>query len=158
MQRTIVLASVLSFVSAFLGGVLGFTLVVPTLADAQAAASRSAGYVLVASDGSERARLIEAGDGAVFALRQGEADRVTFAYGQRTPEAAAILVSDSAGTPRAMFRLASGRELGRVGDFNGMSLFDKNGTLRGQIGVDDSTGAVSIELLDADGNVTWSAP
>ena len=58
MQRTIVLASVLSFGFAFLGSALASVLVVPTIVDAQAATNRSAGYVLVASDGSERATLI----------------------------------------------------------------------------------------------------
>src|SRR5205085_9845129 len=77
MQRTIVLASVLSFGFAFLGSALAFVLVVPTIVDAQAATNRSAGYVLVASDGSERATLVEVGEGARFDLKQGGTERVT---------------------------------------------------------------------------------
>lgn len=158
MRRTVVLSILASSVVSVTVTLLVLGLLSPAGVLAQGTAIRSNEYVLVARDGSERARLLERGDGARFTLTQGDAERVIVACCQRAPEAAAVALQDIDNNVRVTSRLAAGRAAGTVGDFNGLSVFDKNGNLRAQIGMDDSNGLSSIELLDASGTVTWSAP
>lgn len=66
MRRTILLAGALCFVSAFLGSILAYGLVVPSLATAQASQPqevRATRFVLVAADGTVLANLEPGGDG-----------------------------------------------------------------------------------------------
>jgi hypothetical protein len=66
MRRTIVLVSVLPFVSAFFGGILALSLMVPSLATAQsnqAQEVRAAAFVLVGQNGADVARLEPGTDG-----------------------------------------------------------------------------------------------
>jgi hypothetical protein len=66
MRRTILLAAILPFVSAFLGGALAFGLLVPSLVTAQVTQPqevRAARFVLVAADGTVLANLEPGGDG-----------------------------------------------------------------------------------------------
>ena|SRR5579871_17181 len=60
MRRTLLLAGIFPFFSAFLGGVVAFGLVAPSMASAQAAAApevRASSFVLVGDDGTVQARL-----------------------------------------------------------------------------------------------------
>lgn len=66
MRRTILLAGVLPVVSALVGGILAFGLVVPSLVTAQSSQPqevRAAAFVLVGPNGAEVARLEPGGDG-----------------------------------------------------------------------------------------------
>lgn len=74
MRRTILLAGVLPFVSAFLGGVLAFGLVAPSMATAQSTAQqevRANSFVLVNDSGAVVARLgiNPVGTGTLWFLR-----------------------------------------------------------------------------------------
>jgi hypothetical protein len=63
MRRTVLLASVLPFISAFFGGVLAFSLVVPSPATAQSSPAqevRASAFTLVGADGTVLARLASA--------------------------------------------------------------------------------------------------
>ena len=67
MRRTILLAGVLPFVSAFFGGVLAFSLVVPPQATAQSnqlQEVRASAFTLVGADGTVLARLAPGGGAA----------------------------------------------------------------------------------------------
>jgi hypothetical protein len=66
MRRTILLATVLSFAAAFIGSLLAYSLVAPSLATAQSSQSqevRATRFVLVAADGTVLANLEPGGDG-----------------------------------------------------------------------------------------------
>src|SRR5213080_4719822 len=66
MRRTFVLVGVLPFISAFLGGVLAYTLLVPASATAQSSPPqevRASAFTLVAPDGTVLASLAPAGGG-----------------------------------------------------------------------------------------------
>lgn len=158
MRRTVVLSILASSVVSVSVTLLVLGLFSPAGVLAQGTGIRSNEYVLVASDGSERARLFEAGGGARFALTQGNAERISLAYGRRAPESAAIAVHDMDSDTRVAVGVAAGRAQGTSGDFNGFRVFEKDGTPRVRIGMDDSNGLSFIELLDASGNVIWSAP
>ena len=59
MRRTVFLAGVLPFISAFLGGILAISIMAPSPATAQPTVQpevRANAFVLVGNDGSERAR------------------------------------------------------------------------------------------------------
>src|SRR4051812_3979754 len=69
MRRTILLAGVLPFVSAFLGAALAFSLVVAPLTTAQSSQLpevRASAFTLVGSDGTVLASLSPSGTGAGF--------------------------------------------------------------------------------------------
>ena len=81
MWRTILLASVLPFVSAFLGGALAFSLVAAPQATAQSSQLqevRASAFTLVGPDGTVLAQLAPGGGGARLVLRDAAGtDRVT---------------------------------------------------------------------------------
>jgi len=60
MRRTLLLTSVLPFISAFLGGILAFSLVIPSAATAQSGQAQevwASAFTLVGPDGTVLARL-----------------------------------------------------------------------------------------------------
>jgi len=66
MRRTILLAGILPFVSAFLGGVVAFSFVAPQSATAQSSQAqevRASAFVLVGADGMTLARLVPGNSG-----------------------------------------------------------------------------------------------
>src|SRR6266581_156695 len=82
MRRTVLLAGILPFVSAFLGGVLAFSLVVPSPATAQSSQLqevRASAFTLVAPDGTVLATLAPggAGNGGNLRLYAAGADRLS---------------------------------------------------------------------------------
>ena len=81
MRRTILVAGVLPFVSAFLGGALAFSLVAAPQATAQSSQPqevRASAFTLVGPDGTVLAQLAPGGGGARLVLRDaGGTDRVT---------------------------------------------------------------------------------
>jgi hypothetical protein len=115
MRRTILLVSVLPFVSAFLGGALAFTLVAAPQATAQSSQLqevRASAFTLVGEDGTVLARLAPGPGGGRFSLRNAAGtERVTLA-------AAGILnVWDQDGTT-VVFR--AGRSYNPVGAATGL--------------------------------------
>src|SRR2546427_8536355 len=69
MRRTVLLAGILPFVSAFLSGVLAFSLVVPAPATAQSSQPqevRASAFTLVAADGAVLASLAPGGGGGAL--------------------------------------------------------------------------------------------
>jgi hypothetical protein len=78
MRRTILLAGVLPFVSAFLGGFLAFSLAAPSAATAQSDVMRGSVFELVGSDGTVIARLAAgAGGGGELTLNRPDGVRRT---------------------------------------------------------------------------------
>lgn len=67
-----------------------------------------------------------------------------------------MTLRDPQGRPLIHLGLAKGLEAGSVGDLNSFTVFDNELRPRVHIGV-DGEGSPFIQLLDADGNVTWSA-
>ena len=162
MRRTILLAGVLPFVSAFLGGVLAFSFVVPGIVEAQETRIRAESVVVVDDSGMNRAAM-ETGPGArsaVVVRSQGEITRVSLNIGGGAgtrPDAAFLSVfapegpPDEGGIP-AIARLGTGDD----GDGSVMYLRDRQGGIRIWLRV-DGDGNPSMEIRDASGNVTWRA-
>lgn len=111
MRRTILLAGVLPFVSAFLGGVLAFGLVAPSMATAQATVQqevRANSFVLVNDSGAVVTRLgiSPVGTGTLAFLRTSGTVRSTF-------NSLGLTIWDAGGETVVM---RAGRCLGAVGD------------------------------------------
>jgi hypothetical protein len=159
MRRTFLLAGVLPFVSAFLGGVLAFSLVVPGIADAQESRIRAESVVVVDGNGTTRANM-NSGPGArsgVSVWSQAGVPRVqvatggSIAGGGTQPDAAIVGVFAPEGSPMIAL-LGTGAE----GVGSTMQLSDRQGQIRLWLRV-DADGNPSIQMLDANGNITWSA-
>jgi hypothetical protein len=161
MRRTVLLAGVLPFISAFLGALLAINLA-PRPAEAQDAHLRAEQLTLVGDNGADRIRL-ESGPGIATRLQLLDANgsrRVTLVTGDP---------ATGGGNPDAMgiqLNAGDGPTLARLGTINtptggvaGMRLVlnDQQGIRRIHLAVAED-GTPSIELLDADGTVTWSAP
>jgi len=118
MRRTILLAGVLPFVSAFVGGVLAFSLVVPLQATAQSSQPqevRASAFTLVGADGTVLARLASgpgAGNGHLALYDTAGTERLTLGGG------GALNVFDQDGTT-VVFR--AGRTFG-LPPVNGVQL------------------------------------
>lgn len=129
----------------------------PAVASAQEARVLAQEFVLVGSDGSDRARLFELPNraGARFSLLQGQAERVFLAYGLRGPEAAALGLRDIDGRFRILLSLATGLQRGTAGGLTTIAVMDRNDRVRLSLGVDHE-GSPFIVLLDGAGEPTWN--
>src|SRR5690242_19873064 len=87
MRRTILLAGILPFVSAFLGGVLAFSLTVPTMVEAQQARMQAESVSVVGGNGLEQVVLqsYPTGGGTVQILSAEGKARVQAGTGGATP-------------------------------------------------------------------------
>jgi hypothetical protein len=163
MQRAILVAAV-PFVSAFLGSILAFRLLLPSMVEAQEARIRAEQVIVVGDNGAERIRL-STGPGIIGALGvfspDGATARVTIAtgglptLGGRVPESAGLNVFADDGTQ--LVRLGTSGRPGQFEPGSNLVLHDAQGHPR-IIELVDANGSPSILFLDADGNVTWSAP
>jgi hypothetical protein len=148
---------------AFLGGVLAFSLVVPSFVDAQEARVRADQVTVFGSTGADRVRM-ETGPGlsAFVNLLDNEGHvrtqlangGVSSAGGSEDSSSLNIFL----GTGQRVVRLGTGR--GPQGDepqATSLALRDQAGNLRVRIQVTED-GTPSIALLDASGNTSWSAP
>lgn len=159
MHGTILLAGILSFVSAFLGGVLAVGVVVPPLVDAQAARIRAEQFTLVDAAGVDRVSLQTGpGESARLAVMNPDgAMRAIVATGGRAgafSDAVGFTLHDAQGVTLGRFGSGNPRDEGAVAN---LRLSDRQGRDRVVVAVlDDET--PSIRLLDGAGNVTWSAP
>jgi hypothetical protein len=161
MRRTIVLAGAVSFVMAFLGGLLAVTLALPAIAGAQESRIRAEQFNIVGDNGADRV-MLRAGPGAGAAVwvlaADGATRRVAMATG--APAATGGTTPEAAGFN--LFAL-DGTRLGRLGTagpedvtFVNLWLGDREGRPRVVLGVADD-GTPSIQLRDANGAVTWAA-
>jgi hypothetical protein len=82
--------------------------------------------------------------------------RANLAYGFRSPEATALSFRDTAGNDVIRIGLKTGPGPTSVGDQNTITVFDGDLQPRVRIGV-EGDGSPFIELLNADGTVSWSA-
>ena len=159
MRRIILVSGACSFVMAFLGAVLAFNLIVAPSLAAQQAAIQASAVSIVGDDGGQR---------------------VNLSTGNGSPDNASVNVSFAGGTPAARLGVDHG-VLGnealrpklvlddsqgdeiitlRVSATDGtphLVLSDKQGKTRLHQFL-DADGTAHLELLDASGAVTWSAP
>jgi len=161
MQRRILVAGVLPFMSAFLGGVLAWSVVAPTLAEAQEARIR-AELVSVIGAGTERIRLETKWDGQGSELTLFAPDgtpRLIMGSGgiaARDPAGSGINIVAEDGTQLARFGTGHG-PLGNLPLTTQMFLNDQSGQARIRLAVAED-GTPRIFIYDADGSVKWSAP
>jgi hypothetical protein len=161
MRRTILLAGVLPFVSAFLGGSLALALVVPMVVDAQEARIR-AESVSVIGAGTDRISLTTKWDGAggeLDLLAPDGTTRLIIGAGGITvpdPAGSGMNVVAEDGTQLARFGTGHG-PLGNLPLTTQMFLNDLNGQTRIRLSVAED-GTPRIFLYDEDGAVAWSAP
>jgi hypothetical protein len=163
MTRTIVLSGVVGFVMALLGTLIGLLVALPTVVEAQASSIRAEQFTLIDPDGAERMRLqagpgIGAGLGVLDALHRVRLSVRTggpAALGGTLPDVAAFAVLNPNGTPAAVLGAGRGAQ-GNLPLTNNLVLFDLQGNPRVTLLVAED-GTPSIRMLDAAGNVTWSA-
>jgi hypothetical protein len=165
MRRTILLAGVLPFVSAFLGGILAFSLVIPSFVEAQESRIRAESVVVVDDSGTIRANM-NSGPGArsnVGVFSQAGIPRISMSTGGSLsaggtqPDEATLAIfppegAPAQGSPGSIAILGTGAE----GVGSTMQLLDRQGQTRIWLRV-DADGNPSIEMRDASGNVTWWA-
>lgn len=161
MRRVVLLCGMASFGMGFLGSVLALILAAPAVAGAQATRIQAEQFYIADADGRDRIILrtepgISAGVGVadtngmqrVFMAIGGSRAR-----GGMVPEAAGFNVNASDGTQ--IVRLGTG-PFEPAGDGTNLVLSDRQGRSRVVLVV-SSDGTPSIQMLDADGNLTWSA-
>jgi hypothetical protein len=162
MRRTLFLSVVLPLLMGFLGTVLAQSLVLPGLADAQEARIRAEQLTLVGDNGADRLRLAPgAGAGAAVGVLDSDGKlRIDLRTGGSptaagtTPEAASVNVFASNGSRIA--RIGTGGAGTAAAPGAELVLRDRKNRDRLRLLVADD-GTRSIHLLDADGNVAWSA-
>lgn len=161
MQRTILLAGVLPFVSALLGVVAAWNVLAPRTAEAQEARLR-AQLVSVTGAGTERIRLETKWEGqgsevTLFAP-DGTARLIMGSGGIAVPDPAGsgfnIVAED--GTQVARFGTGHG-PLGNLPLTTQMFLNDLSGQTRIRLAVGED-GTPRILIYDAEGSVVWAAP
>ncbi len=162
MRRTLLMSIVLPLLMGFLGAVLAQMLAMPALVEAQNARIRAERVTVVGDNGVDRVDLA-AGPGLNVAVQVNDANgarRAGFNTGGllagNDPDGAGFNVWAADGTT-AMARLGTGRGPTGTGPLRNLFwLTDWQGQIRIRLSVDEN-GTPSMEMLDAQGNVTWSA-
>src|SRR6266566_4795925 len=158
MRRTIVLAGILPFVSAFLGASMAFGLLVPALTEAQEARLRAESVTVVGA-GSDRIRLATKWDGLASDLTMLAPDgteRLIIGAGGiavNDPAGSGINVVAEDGTQLARFGTGHG-PLGNLPLTTQMFLSDESGQTRIRLSVAQN-GTPAMLMYDADGAVIW---
>ncbi len=161
MRRSIFLTSVLSLVSAMLGGVITAWVVLPPLVSAQEARIRAEALTIVGA-GSDRAQFVTQWDGRGSELYYLDPDgtrRLAMGVGgidASDPDGSGISVFAQDGTAVARFGMGRG-PLGNLPLSTSLILWDQQGQTRVRISVADD-GTPVMQLFEADGTVRWSAP
>src|SRR4051794_19008026 len=162
MRRTLMLSVVLPLAMGFLGTLLAQTLALPALVDAQESRVRVEQVTVVGQDSAERVRL-STGPGAVASLAVLGMDgtpRATVATGGPAqgggvqPNAAGFNLSAHDGTPLGRLGTAGSGAQWEPGSV--LQLNDSQGRVRVRLAV-GADGTPSIQMLDANGNATWTA-
>ena len=161
MRRTILLAGVLPFVSAFLGGAAAISLLAPVIVEAQESRLRAESLTVVGA-GTDRIRVGTKWDGRAsdFTLLAPDGtERLIIGAG-------GIAVDDPAGSGMNVVA-EDGTQLARFGSGHGplgglplttqMFLNDQSGQTRIRLSVAED-GTPRIFIYDGDGSVAWSAP
>ena len=161
MRRTILLAGVLPFVSAFLGGVLAFSAVVPHIVEAQEARLRAEAVTIVGA-GADRIQLATKwdGQGSQFTLLAPDGtERLIIGAGGinvNDPAGSGMNVIAEDGTLLARFGTGHG-PLGNLPLATQTFLNDLSGQTRIRLSVAED-GTPAMLIYDASGAVIWSAP
>jgi hypothetical protein len=160
MSRVILLSVALSSAISSLVTALVFTVALPSVVAAQEATIRAEQLVAVGPNGVDRARLF-VGQGANASVSVLSADgRVRTLMGAGGPRGLEPETADF------VLFAQDGKAIARLGTRNtpeshaaGVNLFlaDAQGRVRLDLLVGED-GTPAINMLDADGNVTWSAP
>jgi hypothetical protein len=162
MRRTLLLSIVLPLLMGFLGAVLAQTLAMPALVAAQDARIRAERVTVVGDNGVDRIDLAT-GPGLNVAVQVNDSNgarRAGFNTGGllagNDPDGSGFNVWAADGsTP--MVRLGTGRGPSGTGPLrNLLYLTDWQGQIRIRLMVDEN-GTPSMEMLDAEGTITWSA-
>ena len=162
MKQTIVFTGAASFVMGFLGAVVALVIALAGTVGAQETRLRAEQLTVVGDNGADRVR-IQTGPGEASSVRlldtNGNLRSLWSTLGQTRgddPDAAGISFQNSSGTQ--VIRLGTGRGPSSTGPLEQtLRLTDQEGRIRALIQVAED-GSPSISLLDASGNVTWSAP
>jgi hypothetical protein len=160
-QVKILVAVVLSFVSAILGGLVTAWVVLPPVIEAQEARIRAEALTVVGA-GSDRAQFVTQWDGQGSELYYLDPDgtrRLVIGVGGIEvfdPDGSGISVFDRSGTAVARFGMGRG-PLGNLPLSTSLILWDQDGRTRVRISVAED-GTPVMQMLDADGAVSWSAP
>jgi hypothetical protein len=160
-QVKIALAGILSFFAAILGGFVTATVVLPPAIEAQEARVRAEALSIVGA-GSDRAQFITQWDGQGSELYYLDPDgtrRLVIGVGGievSDPDGSGISVFDRAGTAVARFGMGRG-PLGNLPLSTSLILWDQDGRTRVRISVAED-GTPVMQMFDAAGAVTWSAP
>jgi hypothetical protein len=159
-QTRLVLAGVLSFVSAIVGGLVTVWIALPPLVEAQDARIRAEALAIVGA-GSDRAQFVTQWEGQGSELYYLDPDgtrRLAIGVGgidATDPDGSGISVFDRSGTAVARFGMGRG-PLGNLPLSTSVILWDQEGHPRVRISVAED-GTPVMQMLDADGAVTWSA-
>jgi hypothetical protein len=162
MRRTLLVSVVLPLLMGFLGTILAHSLARPGVVDAQDPRIRAERVTVVGDNGAERINLAN-GPGLNSAVQVNDANGVRRAgfnngglLAGNDPDGSGFNVWAADGTT-PMVRLGTGRGPTGTGPLrNVLFLTDQRGQMRIRLIVDE-TGTPSIEMLDANGNVTWTA-
>lgn len=155
--RLFVVMAVVSAGMGFAGSALAFSLLLPPLVDAQSAQVRADHLVINSESGADRVLLKGSpgpAEGAVQLIDINGKPRIGVEMG-----------GPDGTIPNAFgfhLRTDSGTVIGNLGVINdvagvALSLTDQQGHQRINLQVDND-GTPTMQLLDAAGNVTWSAP
>ena len=160
MKRTVLISGVASFVMAFAGTIAALTLALPSVVTAQEARIRAEQFTVVGDNGMDRINLM-VGPGLASTVQVRDTNGVPRAWintGSRTGNEAdnasfSVLSQDGV----TVARLGMGHGPGGTGPLtNSLTLRDFQGQIRLQLRIEED-GTPSIRILDAAGNVTWSA-
>jgi len=159
MRRAVILCGTASFVMAFLGGILAFSLVAPSLVAAQENRIRADSFTVQDASGADRVRM-QQGPGELATVQivglNGQ-NRLGLVYGGPTGENPAS-VGVRFYNPEHLSRGFLGvLDTPPTNQDAILQLQDDQGRIRLLLAVSPE-GEPSIRMLDADGNVTWSAP
>jgi hypothetical protein len=162
MRRTLLVSVVLPLLMGFLGTVLAHSLARPGLVDAQDPRLRAERVTIVGGNGAERIDLAN-GPGLNSAVQVNDANGVRRAgfnngglLSGNDPDGSGFNVWAADGTT-PLVRLGTGRGPTGTGPLrNLLFLTDWQGQIRIRLSVDEN-GTPTMEMLDANGNVTWQA-
>jgi hypothetical protein len=161
MWRTVLRAGIIPFLSAFLGIALAFSVVVPSIVDAQVTRVRAEAVTIVGA-GTDRVRLATKWDGQAsdFALLAPDGtERLVIGAGGiavNDPAGSGINITAEDGTQVARFGTGHG-PLGTLPLTTQMFLNDQSGQARIRLSVAED-GTPAMLIYDGAGAVIWSAP
>jgi hypothetical protein len=163
MRIPILVCGSLSSIVSIMGTILALHVVAPGSVDAQEARIRAERIAVVDGNGADRAVMRSGADGraGVDVISPAGLRRISLDLGSPqfipggTPDAARLLVFPPEGSGPGNPAIA-GLGTGPGGEDSLLYLRDRQGQVRILLRVDGS-GNPSIEMRDADGNVTWQA-